>query len=102
MARKVVYDSSDEAQIKAAEKAEEDRAKDLQWILSSPRGRRWVYDLCHDKCHIERASYCGPDTHGTSFNEGGRAIGSALLDEVRNAHFGAFMKMMEENHDPIN
>jgi len=25
-----------------------------------------------------------------------------LLDDVRTLHFGAFMKMMEENHDPIN
>jgi|TARA_R110000796_G_scaffold35622_1_gene91390 hypothetical protein len=102
MSRKVVYDSSDEGQVRAAEKDEADRDKDLQWILSSPRGRRWIYDLCYGKCHIERASFCGTDTHGTSFNEGGRAIGSALMDDVRTAYFGAFMKMMEENHDPIN
>ena len=102
MARKVVYDSSDVAQVAAAEKEEQDRLGDLRWILSSPRGRRWIYEMCYDKCHIDRASYCGPDTHGTSFNEGGRAIGLALLDDIRTLHFGAFMKMMEENHDPIN
>lgn len=100
MARKVVYDSSDEQQILAAERDQEDRAKDIQWILSSPRGRRWIYGMCHDVCHVDRPSFCGVDTHGTAFNEGGRAVGTALLEELRTTHFGAYMKMMEENHGP--
>lgn len=100
MARRVVYDSSNEAQIRVAEQDAKDRDKDLQWIMSSNRGRRWVYEHCYSTCHTSQPSHCGPDTHGTAFNEGGRAIGEALLETVRTQHFGAFMKMMEENHDP--
>ena len=102
MARKVVYDASDEAQVRAVEKQDEDFAKDIKWILSSDRGRRWIYEHCYHTCHADQPSFCGADTHGTAFNEGGRAIGAALLEEIRTKHFGAYMKMMEENHDPIN
>ena len=102
MGRRVVYDSSDERQIKEAEADVRDRENDLKWILSSARGRRWLYSLCHEKCHVEAPSFCGVDTHGTAYNEGGRAIGAALLDEVRTQHFGAFIKMLEENHDTTN
>ena len=100
MARKVVYDASNEAQVKAAEKDSEDREKDLAWILSSPRGRRWVYDLVHEKAHVRSLSFVPRDTHATAFNEGARSVGEALLEEVRSNHFGAFKQMMEENHGP--
>jgi hypothetical protein len=98
MSRKVVWDASDEAQVAAVEAQEKDRERDLQWILSSDRGRRWIYSLCYENCHVDAPSFCGDDTHGTAFNEGGRAIGAALLETVRNKHFSAFIKMIEENY----
>lgn len=100
MARKVVYDAKDKAQVDAAEKDAEDREKDLQWILSSPRGRRWIYDLIHHTCHTASLSFCQEGTHSTAFNEGARSVGEALLEEVRSRHFAAFIKMMEEHHAP--
>lgn len=102
MSRKVVYDSSDEQQIKSAEKAQQDRDDDLKFVLSTPRGRRWVYDLVHQQCHIGSPSHFPGDTHTTAFNEGARAVGEAVLEEIRTSHFPAFMKMMEEQHDPVN
>ena len=102
MSRKVVYDSSDVAQIQAAEKDQADREGDLKWIMSSPRGRRWMYDMVHQQCHIASPSHFPGDTHTTAFNEGARAVGEAVLEEIRTSHFPAFMKMMEEQHDPVN
>lgn len=100
MARKVVYDSSNEAQVRAAEKDGEDREKDLAFLLKEPRGRRWLYDLIHDKAHLRGLSFVPGDTHATAFNEGARSVGEAVLEEIRTRHFGAFKQMMEENHGP--
>jgi len=100
LARKVVYDASDEAQVKAAERDSEDREKDLSYILKEPRGRRWLYDLVFGTCHMHSLSMVPRDTHSTAFNEGARSVGESVLEEIRTKHFGAFMQMMEENHDP--
>lgn len=99
MARKVIYDSSNEEQVRAAEKDVEDRTKDLDFIMGQPRGRRWIYDLIHETCHANRISHVPGSSDGTAFNEGARSIGLALLEEVRARNFGQFMLMMEENAD---
>jgi len=38
--------------------------------------------------------------HGrdTAFNEGGRAVGAALLERIRSQNFAAYMQMLAENH----
>jgi len=97
-----VYDASDEAQIRAAMDTEKDRALDLSYVLREPRGRRWVYEMIFNTCHMHRLSFVPGDSHATAFNEGARSVGEALLDEIRTNHFGAFMQMLEENHDPVD
>lgn len=99
--RKVVYDASDEAQVKKAEEIEKDRELDLAYIVKEPRGRRWLYDLIFDACHTARLSHTPNDTHSTAFNEGARAVGERVLEELRTRHFDAFIQMLEENHDPV-
>ena len=96
--RKVVYDASDEEQVKAAERDAEDRDKDIDYILKEPRGRRWLYDLVYSRAHQHMLSHVPGDTHSTAFNEGARSIGESVLEEIRTRNFGAFMQMMEENH----
>lgn len=98
--RKVVYDASDEAQVKKAEEIEKDRERDLSYIVKEPRGRRWLYELIFDACHVSRPSHTPSDTHSTAFNEGARAVGERVLEELRTRHFSAFIQMLEENHDP--
>lgn len=99
MARKVVYDSSDEAQVLKAEQDQEDRTKDLDFIMGQPRGRRWLYDLIHETCHANRISHVPSSSDDTAFNEGARSVGLVILEEVRTRNFGQFMLMMEENAD---
>lgn len=96
--KKVVYDSSDPEQVKNAQKDRDDRDRDIDYILASERGRRWVYELVFDKCHMHRLSHVPRDTHSTAFNEGSRAVGEAVLEEIRAHSFAKFMTMMEENH----
>ena len=99
MARPVIVDSNDPEQVLAAQRIDDDRAKDIDFILSQPRGRRWLYDLIHDTCHIRRLSFVPGGADTSAFNEGGRAIGEAILDKVRTASPKLFFKMLEENLD---
>lgn len=94
----MTYDASDPEQVAKAEKAEEDRRKDLDYVLKEPRGRRFLYDLIYGTCHVSRLSHVPGDPDSTAFNEGARSIGEALLDQVRTQAKAKFMLMLEENH----
>lgn len=96
--RHTVYDASDPAQIKKAEEAQKDLDRDLDYILKEQRGRRWLYGLIFDRCHMHALSHVPRDTHSTAFNEGARSIGEAILEDIRSRDFAAYMKMMSENH----
>lgn len=93
------YDSSDPAQIKKAEQDFEDREKDLDWILSEPRGRRFLYDLIHGVCHVDSPSHVPGDPNTTAFNEGGRAVGNALQQKLRERALSKYFLMLKENHN---
>ncbi len=93
----IVKDSNDELQIKKAMDGEKDRERDLAFIMGAPRGRRWLYELIHTRCHVGNLSHVPRDTHSTAFNEGARSVGEALLEEVRSNHHALFIKMLEEN-----
>jgi hypothetical protein len=95
----VSYDASDPAQIKKAEQEYEDREKDLDWILSEPRGRRFLYDLIYGVCHVDNLSHVPGDTNTTAFNEGGRAIGTALQSKIRERSLTKYFLMLKENHN---
>lgn len=96
--RTTVYDASDPAQIKKAEEAQKDLDRDLDYILKEQRGRRWLYGLIFDRCHMHQLSHVPRDTHSTAFNEGARSVGEAVLEDIRTRDFAAYMKMMSENH----
>ena len=94
----MTYDASDPAHVAKAEKDEADRNKDLDFILAQPRGRRFMYDLIHDMCHVDRPSHVPNDSDATSFNEGARAVGTALRERVRSQAKVKFLLMLTENH----
>jgi hypothetical protein len=94
----VVTDSSDEAQVKKAERDVEDRDNDIKYILSEPRGRRWMYNMIFEKCHMLSNSFCPDSNTGTAYNEGVRNLGVNLYNDVKGNQPALFMKMLEENH----
>lgn len=98
MAMHVITDSTDKGQIDKAEDQERDRERDLEWVLSSMRGRRWMYALIYDKSHINHGSHVAGSSDGTAFNEGMRWVGEAALEDIRANHPKQFLKMHEENH----
>lgn len=97
MSRPVIVDSNDPEQVAAAQRVDEDRSKDIEFILSQPRGRRWLYDFIHETCHVRLLSFVPGAADTSAFNEGGRAIGEAVLDKVRAASPKLYFKMLEEN-----
>lgn len=90
-------DSSNEAEVKKAQAEDEDRAKDIDFVMSQPRGRRFMYDLIYAACHVDNASFVPGNHEATIFNEGGRAIGSSMRELVKGRNHKLFMKMLEEN-----
>lgn len=97
MSRPVVTDASDEAQVRAAERYEEDTILDIDYLLKEPRGRRWLWTLIFETCHVHSLSYVPGDQMSTAFNEGGKSVGLALLSQIT-AHYPArYKKMIEEN-----
>lgn len=99
MKKHVVQNSSDEVQIAKAADWQDDRDRDLDYILQSPRGRRWLHTLIMETCHVEQRSHVPGDPDSTAFNEGGRMVGQTLLDQVRDRDYGLYLTMLEEADD---
>lgn len=97
--KKTVTNSSDEAQIKEAERQEKDEAEDLRAILQTVRGRRWIYNHIFVTCHASWKSIVFGCAFNTAFNEGVRDVGRSLLEEIMEKHFDLYVKMLKENHD---
>jgi hypothetical protein len=89
----------DEDQADKVRDEAKDREQDLEFILSSARGRRWIYDLIHGPlCHVRSQSFYPGDPASTGMNEGARMVGENLLEEIRGQHFDRWLQMMSENH----
>ena len=93
-----LYDPNNEEHVAKAEKDQEDREKDILFVLGEPRGRRWLYDFIWSRCHLLAPSHVPGDKESTSFNEGARSVGIALHETLKDKNPKLYMKMLEENH----
>jgi len=98
MTKFIVTDSTDPVQIQKAEDQQADLERDLEWVLSSMRGRRWIYSVAYGKCHVSGGSHVMGESDSTAYNEGARSIGEDILEDIRVNHQKPFLKMLEENH----
>lgn len=98
MSMHIVKDSSSPGDIQKADDQEKDRERDLEFILSKPRGRRWVHDIIYSTSHVDLNSHIPGCSDSTAFNEGARSIGAKILEDIRAAHPEHYLKMLEENH----
>lgn len=92
----VVRNSSDLTQIQKAEDWQEDRERDLDYILKHERGRRWLYTLIFDTCHINLRSHVPGDPESTAFNEGARMIGQDIINKIKDRDMSAYLTMVKE------
>ena len=93
-----LYDANNPEHVRKAELHQEDVDKDIEFILSKERGRRWLYGLIWGQGHIDLPSHVPGDVTSTAFNEGARSLGVSLHEQVRVASPKMYMKMLEENH----
>lgn len=75
--------------------AEQTRAADLKWLMSSPRGRRVVWWIL-EFAGVDRLSF---NTNGSvmSFNEGMRNVGQMLKGNVLEHCEDRFFEMLKEH-----
>jgi hypothetical protein len=68
-----------QAMLRAEDERLADRVRsDLVAVLSTPEGRRFVWDLLDEKAGTFGPSFVG-EPHSTSYNEGRRSVGLGLL-----------------------
>ena len=94
----MTYDASDPEQVAKAQSEDDDVQKDINFIVSEPRGRRWLYNLIFAHSHINSPSFVPNSFDATALNEGARSIGTTLHEQLRGHNPVAYMRMLEENH----
>lgn len=94
----VVHDSSDEQQVKKAQALQEDKDKDLMFVLKEERGRRFLYEIIFNDCHMMANSHVPASSDSSAYNEGARQVGIALFNRCKAASKSHTLTMLEENH----
>ncbi len=87
--------AEDENQVDKRSKEQKDRDNDIIKLMEQQRGRRYLYSLIYETCHVEMNSHVPGDSDSTAFNEGSRSVGKAILDDARRSP--NFIKMLQEN-----
>lgn len=94
------FDASDPKEVKkrelAAQIRERDDRKVLIDLLSTPKGRNWVWSKLLTPCHVFGTSFEPGDALTMAFREGERNIGLALVAQITAAAPDAMIKMMQE------
>lgn len=98
MSNFVVHDSSDEQQVKKAQALQEDKDKDLMFVLKEERGRRFLYEIIFNDCHMMANSHVPASSDSSAYNEGARQVGIALFNRCKEASKSHTLTMLEENH----
>lgn len=86
-----------EHSVEAVRRQDEQAALDWAWLLNDKRGRRIVWGLLSG-AGVFKAVFQAGDPHVTSFRDGVRNQGLAVLSRVLKHDPGAFTRMMEENN----
>jgi hypothetical protein len=79
--------------VKELELSSEESLADLRWVMSDPRGRRFMWKLLNNT-GINRLSFTG-NSH-TFFNEGARNIGLQMTAILEQHLPGAYLEMLKE------
>ena len=88
-------EAEDRAQVAMAEKIEQDRRAAMDFVMSNPRGRQFVWDLL-GRCGLMHTTFAGERTHDAAFHEGKRQVALALLADVEDLYPSAYGVMHAE------
>jgi hypothetical protein len=76
--------------------------QDIEYIMSTQPGRRFMYWLLFEKCAVHGSSFCGAIKDGSSaaqhaaFLEGHRDVGLSLAGDLQEICVGRYIEMMQE------
>ena len=71
---------------------------DVREIVGQAAGRRFLYHLIFEVCHVESISYRGAKQSGdTAFYEGERNIGITMMREFMDQNPDQYMEMIQEH-----
>jgi hypothetical protein len=70
-------------------------ADDMRMALSEPWGRRLIWGVLSERCHVWGSSYAG-DAHATAFAEGRRAVGIELMQLTQSIPGDLYSLMVHE------
>jgi hypothetical protein len=93
----VVTDSNDIEQIQKAQDAQKALDRGLEQIMQGKASRGWMYDRLSIYAHVDACSHVPGCSDSTAFNEGARSVGTAILQEIKNAYPREYLKMLEEH-----
>lgn len=71
--------------------------KDMEWVLSDERGRRFVWWLL-EEAGVYNSSFDGT-TEGTVYNEGNRNMGLKVLARIHETSPEKYLQMIKERED---
>ncbi len=96
----LVKNTADPEQVQKAKEKElrgrELEISDLGWLLSSVKGRRFLWRL-FEFAGINRLSYNAVNINETNFNEGMRNVANKVLADVMETRPEAYIEMINEN-----
>ena len=97
------YDANDPAAVevvrKAAARDKEDDLRVVELIMSSEKGRKWVFKKLNTECHVFRGNPCQDTPERNALFEGERNIGLRLMEEIMQAAPEMFWLMRMEAID---
>lgn len=67
---------------------------DVRDVMATPQGRRLMYRIVYEVCHIEALSYSG--TSDTNVREGERNVGLTIKNELMDQHPDMYLQMILE------
>ena len=104
-----VKNAADPGQVKKAGAAEREKRRqqlyDVRTVAQSPAGRRVLWRILHEFCHIDQSSSDPRSGSQTYFFEGERSVGLSLKSDLIEAAFEDYQVMeaawAAENINPI-
>jgi len=88
---------AEQAKATARGNAQATEADDLKWLMSSPRGRRFLWRQL-EGTGLYRSSFTGSSE--TFFREGERSVGLKLQEKAHRASPNDFITMLQEHYKP--
>ncbi len=92
-----VKNAADPKQVKKAKSVVDEQRRqelfDIRTLTQTPSGRRVIWRILHEFCHIDQSSSDPRSGSATYFNEGARSVGLSLKSDLMEGAFEEYQAM---------